>query len=52
MDDRKYDTNIQNTQLEHELQKLKKKLCQSTDGKKPSRTTVSENRGGKENGTK
>lgn len=24
MDDRKYDTNIQNTQLEHELQKLKK----------------------------
>ena len=26
MDDRKYDTNIQNTQLEHELQKLKKKL--------------------------
>ena len=24
MDDRKYDTNIQNTQLEQELQKLKK----------------------------
>ena len=49
MDDRKYDTNIQNTQLEQELQKLKKSYVSQQMAKSQ---VVSKNRGGKENGTK